>query len=106
MLWNMVHNLSPAEIHCFIKSDFLGAWNSIAANPDTSIDRGNFMFGRQAMSLLEFVSLLCQSVPTQKTLRDFSNDHAEIFYYIAIFMCIHNRFRFTNCHAIILLYQV
>jgi arsenite methyltransferase len=28
-----------------------------------SIDRGNFMFGSQAMSLLEFVSLLCQGVP-------------------------------------------
>jgi hypothetical protein len=36
--------------------------------------QGNFMFGRQAMSLLEFVSLLYQSVPTQKTLRDFSNE--------------------------------
>jgi len=65
MLWNMVHNLSPAEIHCFIKRDFLGAWNSISANSDTSISRGNFIFGRQAMSLLEFVALLCKSDPTQ-----------------------------------------
>jgi hypothetical protein len=47
----MVQNLPPDEIHCFIKSDFLGAWNSIAANPDTAVGRGNFMFGRQAMSL-------------------------------------------------------
>jgi hypothetical protein len=41
MLWDMVQNFSPAEINCFIKRDFLGAWNSIAANPDTSIGRGN-----------------------------------------------------------------
>lgn len=72
MLWDMVQNFSPAEINCFIKRDFLGAWNSIAANPDTSIGRGNFMFGRQAMSLLEFVALLCKSDPTQKALRFFS----------------------------------
>jgi hypothetical protein len=65
MLWDMVQNLSPAEIHCFIKRDFLGAWNSISANSDTSISRGNFIFGRQAMSLLEFVALLCKSDPTQ-----------------------------------------
>ena len=32
------------------------------------------MFGRQAMSLLEFVALLCKSDKTHKTLRDFSNE--------------------------------
>lgn len=70
MLLDMVQNFSSAEINCL--RDFLGAWNSIAANPDTSIGRGNFMFGRQAMSLLEFVALLCKSDPTQKALRFFS----------------------------------
>ena len=70
----MVQNLTPYEIYSFIKNDFLGAWNSIAANPDLTIGRGNFMFGRQAMSLLEFVALLCKSDKTHKTLRDFSNE--------------------------------
>jgi hypothetical protein len=66
-------NLSPDDIHRFITDDFLGAWNSIAANPDTIIGRGNFMFGRQAMSLLEFASMLCANDNTQKDLDDFSN---------------------------------
>lgn len=70
----MVQNLSPSEIHSFIRSDFLGAWNSIAINPDPSIGRGNFIFGRQAMNLLEFVALLCKSDPIQKALLDFSNE--------------------------------
>jgi hypothetical protein len=70
----MVQNLSPYEIYCFIKNDFLGAWNSIAANPDVTIGRCNFMFGRQAMSLLEFAALLCKSDNTHKALEDFSNE--------------------------------
>jgi hypothetical protein len=66
----MVH-LTPCEIYSFIKNDFLGAWNSVAANPDLIIGRGNFMFGRQAMSLLEFVALLCKSGNTHKAVRFF-----------------------------------
>ena len=50
----MVSNLAPDEIHRFIVSDFRGGWNSIAGNGDKNIGRGNFMFGRQAMTLLEF----------------------------------------------------
>jgi len=70
----MVQDLTPCEIFNFIKNDFLGAWNSIAANPDPAIGRGNFMFGREAMSLLEFVALLYKSDNTPKALRDFSNE--------------------------------
>jgi hypothetical protein len=43
----MVTNLQHQEIHNFIVSDFRGAWDSIAANNNTNIGRGNFMFGRQ-----------------------------------------------------------
>ena len=70
----MVQNLTPCEIYSFIKNDFVGAWNSIAANPDLTIGRANFMFARQAMNLLEFVALLCKSDNTHKALRDFSNE--------------------------------
>lgn len=57
----MVKNLSPHEIYLFIVNDFIGAWDSIAANPDPSIGRGNFMFARQAMNLVEFVALFCRN---------------------------------------------
>jgi hypothetical protein len=69
----MVTNLTPEEIHRFIVEDFKGAWNSVAANPDTSIGRGNFMFARQAMNLLEFGSMLCAGDPSHAALTDFSN---------------------------------
>jgi hypothetical protein len=54
----MVKNLSAGEIHNFISSNFQGAWDSIAANSDQSIGRGNFMFARQSMTLLEFSARL------------------------------------------------
>jgi hypothetical protein len=38
------------------------------------IGRGNFMFGRQAMNLLEFAARLCTNDATGKTLTDFSNE--------------------------------
>ena len=50
----MVNNLSVDDVHLFITVDFMDSWNSLAANPDKKIGRGNFMFGRQAMNLLEF----------------------------------------------------
>ena len=48
-------NSTVEEIHRFIVNDFRGAWDSIGAN-SSRIGRGNFMFARQAMSLLEFGS--------------------------------------------------
>jgi hypothetical protein len=54
----MVRNLEPDEIYNFIVSDFEGAWDSIAANPNPNIGRGNFIFARQAMNLLEFAARL------------------------------------------------
>lgn len=54
----MVHNLPPDHIYLGIVNDFIGAWDSIAANPDPHIGRGNFMFARQAMALLELAARL------------------------------------------------
>jgi hypothetical protein len=44
----MVQNLNPIEIYQFIMSDFRVAWDSVAANYNQSIGRGNFMFALQA----------------------------------------------------------
>jgi hypothetical protein len=52
----MVENLPPQQIYTFIVKDFKAAWDSIAKNENRTIGRGNFMFGRQAMSLLEFAA--------------------------------------------------
>ena len=54
----MVRNLTPNEIYNFIVSDFEGVWDSVAANPNPKIGRGNFIFARQAMNLLEFAAML------------------------------------------------
>jgi hypothetical protein len=58
----MVQNLSPQELYGAIVNDFECAWNSLAANP-MATGRGNFMFARQAMTLLEFAARLCMSDP-------------------------------------------
>ena len=68
----MVQNLNPKEIYQFIVNDFRGAWDSVAANNNQNIGRGNFMFALQAMNLLEFGSRLCAD--DSKLLHDFSND--------------------------------
>jgi hypothetical protein len=69
----MVTNLSPEEIHRFIVDDFKGAWDSVAANRNSGIGRGNFMFARQAMNLLEFGAMLCAGDSSGNALTDFSN---------------------------------
>jgi hypothetical protein len=66
--------LTADEIHLFIISDFKGAWNSIAANKSKKIGRGNFMFGRQAMNLLEFVARYCAGDHTNQALSDYSRE--------------------------------
>ena len=55
-----------------VASDFRGAWDSIAANYNQSIGRGNFMFAFQEMNLLEFASRLCAI--DSKLLNNFSNE--------------------------------
>jgi hypothetical protein len=66
----MVRDLDASNLYQLITADFIGAWNSLASNPDP-IGRGNFMFARQAMTLLEFASRLCHK--DAKALSDFSN---------------------------------
>ena len=70
----MVKNLTPPEIYRFITSDFQGAWDSIAANSHERIGRGNFMFARQAMNLLEFAARLYTDDTTNATHRTFSSN--------------------------------
>jgi hypothetical protein len=74
----MVKNLTLQENHRFIVSDFKGAWDSIAANPDQNIDRVNFMFASQVMNLLEFAARLCAGDSTHATLRSFSTNLSKI----------------------------
>jgi hypothetical protein len=62
----MVSDLSESRIYEFIVSDFEGAWNSIAGNPNHKIGRGNFMFANQAMNLLEFAARLYNDDRTGK----------------------------------------
>jgi hypothetical protein len=69
----MFENLPPQQLYDFIVNDFEDAWNSLAANP-TARGRGNFMFARQAMTLLEFASRLCASDRGGAALRDLSEE--------------------------------
>jgi hypothetical protein len=52
-----VPNLPPSKLHDFIVSDFEGAWDAVAATLPPG--RGNFMFARQAMLLLEWAARYC-----------------------------------------------
>jgi hypothetical protein len=67
-------NLAPTTLYRFIVGDFEVAWNAVAAVPATATTayRGNFMFARQAMILLEFASRLCASDRSGTALRVFS----------------------------------
>lgn len=67
----MVRNLDEINLHQLITADFHDVWESVAANPANPIGRGNFMFARQAMTLLEFASRLCHK--DVNALSDFSN---------------------------------
>jgi hypothetical protein len=70
----MVRNLTIREIYNSIAGDFRACWNVLANNNDPSINRGNFMFGRQAMNLLEFACRLYDGDPTKQARTDFSNE--------------------------------
>jgi hypothetical protein len=66
----MVSDLPVNTLYQMITADFIAAWDSITANPN-QIGRGNFMFARQAMTLLELGSRLCYN--DANALSDFSN---------------------------------
>jgi hypothetical protein len=67
-------NLSVDEIFDFITKDFEGVWNSVVKNNDENIGKGNFIFGRQAMSLIEFVCRLCFNDTTGKEIKKISHN--------------------------------
>lgn len=66
----MVKILEPETIFRFIVNDFECAWDSLASNPSAT-GRGNFLFGLQAMLLLEWACRLCSNSPS--ALDRFSN---------------------------------
>ena len=55
----VAQNPDPRTIYDFIVNDFEDAWNSVAHNPSAR-GRGNFMFARQVMTLLEWAAMLCR----------------------------------------------
>lgn len=65
-------DLSEPTLIDFVIGDFESAWEALA-NRRSSRRRGNFMFARQAMTLLEVVCRLCKGDQTGSALRDFSS---------------------------------
>lgn len=66
----MVKDLDINTLYQMITADFAGAWDSLASNQDKTIGWGNFMFARQAMTLLEFWFRFCHD--NVNALSDFS----------------------------------
>jgi hypothetical protein len=65
----MVANLTKEEIFDFIIGDFKAAWGALEPIDRRKVHRrGNFMFARQAMNLLEAAALLCSSDSGSKTI--------------------------------------
>jgi len=63
-------DLAERTIVEFIANDFASAWDAIAHLPGP-LPRGNFLFAKQAMVLLEVASRLCASDDNGKALKDF-----------------------------------
>ncbi|HSB79738.1 MAG TPA: hypothetical protein VLM91_13230 [Candidatus Methylomirabilis sp.] len=55
----------------FVIGDFETAWNAVAEQPDPAY-RGNFMFGKQAMILLELACRICKGDTSGAALDDFA----------------------------------
>jgi len=66
----MGKNLPESTIAEFIANDFASAWDAIARLPGP-VARGNFLFAKQAMVLLEVACRLCASDSKGDALRDF-----------------------------------
>jgi hypothetical protein len=67
----MIQNLDPSTIFNFIVKDFEDAWDALAGVASAQ-NRGNFMFARQAMVLLEWAARLAASDKNGIALSDFS----------------------------------
>ncbi len=67
------HDYPPETLRQFIVGDFRTAWDAVA-ELSGSHGRGNFMFARQAMSLIELASRLCASESTGSAIADLGNE--------------------------------
>ncbi len=64
-------NLTPETIRYLLDRDFRDAWNALAAIPEARA-RGNFMFGREAVALLELASRVCHEDASRQAIVDLS----------------------------------
>jgi len=62
-------NMDTRDLYAAIVNDFESAWDAIARDP-TATGGGNFMFARQAMTLLEWASRLCMEDASGTALRE------------------------------------
>jgi hypothetical protein len=76
----MATNLSFETLYSFITRDLESAWNAMARESEPGALRGggNFMFARQAMTLLELACRVCRADTTGSMLRGFSEELARI----------------------------
>jgi hypothetical protein len=70
-------NLSPQTIRYLLDQDFRDAWNALAKIPEARA-RGNFMFSREAVALLELASRVCKEDPTGQAIIDLSTEIEQI----------------------------
>lgn len=66
------HDLAASVLANFICSDFRTAWDAVASIPGDAGAKGNFMFARQAMSLIELAGRTCAADSTGQALFDLS----------------------------------
>jgi len=69
----MASDLDPRTLLQFVIGDFETAWDAVAGQADPA-SRGNFMFGKQAMALLELACRICKGDPSGAALADFGKE--------------------------------
>ena len=70
-------NLTPQTIRYLLDQDFRDAWNALAKIPEARA-RGNFMFAREALALLELASRVSGEDPSGQAIHDLSNGIEQI----------------------------
>lgn len=65
-------DFDPGALYSFARNDFRVAWDAVA-NIEAQVSRGNFMFGREAVGLLELACRVCATDRTGAALRDFAD---------------------------------
>ena len=66
-----LRNLSPEALRYLLDQDFRTTWDALASDPEIHA-RGNFMFGREAVGLLELASRVCAGDASGQALADFA----------------------------------